>query len=92
MSIEQWSTIRHTRGFYVRTYRWMCLVLVGLNILFLCLSIICSYCYLTRGQSSFYATSGETLPVKLNPMTHPNDSSTPLLASDVALTAKKSVR
>ena len=89
VSREQWNTIRQMRGFYVRAYRWMQVTLMILTAVTLFLTVIICYLYLTQGESSFYATSGETPPRILRPMTHANDSSTPLLADDQTVIDRK---
>jgi hypothetical protein len=77
------------RGFYVRTYRWMKSILVICSAITPVLSIVIFFLYLTQGESSFYATSGELLPIKLDPMMHANESSTPLLANEQPSTQRK---
>ena len=83
MSRHRWNLIKQSKHFYVRMYRGIgsCLVfLCALNVL-LVLSVV--QLYLSRKMPDFYATYGDTPPVELTPLNHPNESSTPLLLEDV---------
>ena len=85
MSREKWYTIQHMKGFYVRTYHWVqsaLLLSCWMNVILL---ILISYAYFSRTQPNFYATSGETFPVQLTSMNHPNYGKVALLASDTVV-------
>ena len=82
MSRETWNTIKRSKFFYVRTYRaagTLLIVSLALNLL---MGLIIYYLYFHQPARDFYATSGITSPIKLNPMDEPNNSETPLLAPD----------
>ncbi|KTD24578.1 MULTISPECIES: type IVB secretion system protein IcmM/DotJ [Legionella] len=82
MSQEAWNTIKRSKSFYIRTYRIGGTSLVISLILNLLLVLGIYYLYFHEPERDFYATSGVTPPVLLNPLDEPNYSSTPLLPPD----------
>lgn len=79
MSRESWNTIKQSKGFYIRTYR-IATTMVGLSLLAnLFFGLAIYYVHFHEPPTVFYATSGITPPIKLNPLNQPNYKSTPLL-------------
>ena len=79
MSHDAWVAIKQAKGFYVKTYRKVKTILfysLGCNVI-LILGIF--YVHTHHPPRDFYASSGVTAPVKLQPLLAPNKSSTPLL-------------
>jgi len=82
MSRETWNTIKHSKRFYVDTYRRAGSFLVASMIINLLLGITIYYLYFNQPEHDFYATSGVTPPVQLTYMDEPNFTAVPLLAND----------
>ncbi len=82
MSRESWNLIKHSKRFYVSTYRKAGSALVISILINLMLGLAVYYTYFTRPEPDFYATSGMTPPIQLTYMDERNNTSVPLLASD----------
>ena len=82
MSKKIWMLIKQNKNFNVNVYRR------GLTFLFLALffniglGVLIAYIHLNQPVHDFYATSGVTAPIQLDPMDSPNTSSQPLLEPD----------
>lgn len=82
MGRSTWNTIKHSKFFYIRTYRTLIqcvLISVAVNVL-LCIAVI--YAWRHQPETTFYATSGETPPIQLTAMNAPNNTSEALLPPD----------
>lgn len=85
MSEESWNQIKTVKGFYVNTYRTICTILIVSMLLNVLLVWLIEYTYLDRPSPVYYSTNGVTPPQELIPMSEPNETSIPLLATqDVA--------
>lgn len=82
MTRAYWDVVKQSKGFHVRMYRltgrllvmsFMIMVLLGFGIVFV---------KLHEPQPDFYATYGDTPPIKLKPMTQANRSAHALLGDD----------
>lgn len=82
MSRETWNTIKHSKRFYVDTYRKASGALVISMLLNLLMGIAIHYMYFHQPEHDFYATNGVTPPVQLTYMDEPNNTSVPLLGND----------
>lgn len=82
MGQEAWNTIRHSKSFYVRTYRKTLVYLIISLCISLLLSVAISYVHLEEPEPDFYATSGIIPPIMLTPLAAPNNSDTALLSPD----------
>ena len=82
MSREAWDLIKHSKRFYVRTFRWVGNALVVSTFINLFLGFSVYYVYFNQPDPDFYSTYGEVPPVPLVPMDAPNNTSVPLLAND----------
>lgn len=82
MGQDVWNKIKNSKSFYVRTFRSMARGVAVSLFLNLFLSLALYYYYFHHPLRDFYATSGITAPVKLNPLDKPNYSSTFLLGAD----------
>lgn len=82
MGRETWNLIKQSKQFYVVTYRRALVFLMGSMILNLTLGFAIYYCYMTKSEPDYYATSGIVPPVELVSMDSPNNTAVPLLASD----------
>ncbi|MDP3705626.1 MAG: type IVB secretion system protein IcmM/DotJ [Legionellaceae bacterium] len=82
MSRKVWNLIKHSKRFYVRSYRKMGTVLLVSVIINVCLGLAIFYNYLRLPEHDFYSTYGETPPVELKAMEQPNYGSEPLLSTD----------
>lgn len=82
MSLGAWEQIKSSKRFYVNTYRKLIRLLLFSVTLNIVLFLVVAHIYLNRPTPAFYSTSGSTPPVLLTPRDTPNESSTPLLASD----------
>lgn len=84
MSRGDWDAIKKSKFFYVQSFRrlkkWI-IFFQGLNIL---LCLLMGYFYWNRPQQVFYATNGETSPIRLAPLNAPNSSAEALLPPDPA--------
>lgn len=82
MSRETWAILKGSKFFYVRTYRNA----LKLLIVSLCINLLLGYgiyyIHLAEPERDYYATSGETPPIKLTPLSAPNNSATPLLSEE----------
>ena len=77
-----WNTIKHSKAFYSHTYRMAGTVIIISLALNLLMGLIIYYLYFHQPERDFYATSGITPPIKLQPMEQANNSATPLLPPD----------
>lgn len=77
-----YEEIKQGKFFYRNAYRRSVgALLISITItIFLLVTIL--FLIATEPEQTFYATSGETAPVKLQPLSAPNQSSTPLLPND----------
>lgn len=82
MGVKAWNLIKHSKQFYVKTYRGTETAIVFSIMINLCLAVGLFYSYSIRPEPDYYATFGETPPVPLIAMDTPNYSSHPLLADD----------
>lgn len=82
MTRRVWDLIKHSKRFYVRSYRRAGSVLFASMILNVCLGLAIYYIYYNLPGHDFYATYGEVPPIPLTPMNEPNYSSVPLLSTD----------
>lgn len=82
MSQETWDAIKNSKSFNVRTYRALKKGLVISVLLNLLLSLAIYYSYFNQPIRDFYATSGITPPVPLQPLDAPNTTDKYLLAPD----------
>lgn len=79
MSRGTWEIIKHSKSFYIRTYRLGVKSLIISMLINLLLGLIICYLHFYQVEPDFYATSGVVPPVKLTVMNTPNYSNTPLL-------------
>lgn len=77
-----WDALKHSKHFYVTTYRLTASVLIISSLCNVLLLIIVYYLYFSRPSPDYYATNGVTPPLKLNPMTKPNYKSNSLLEDE----------
>ena len=82
MSRETWALIKHSKRFYIQTYRRAGTALFVSAIINLCLGGAIYYAYFSEPGHDFYATNGITKPEQLTPMDSPNNTSVALLAND----------
>lgn len=82
MSRETWNLVKQSKRFYISTYRRSANFLFILLIINLSLGFAIYFTYLNQPRRDFYATNGVTAPVKLTPMSSPNNTSVALLAAD----------
>lgn len=82
MSRETWNVIKNSKTFYIQTYRRGSKYLIVSGCINLLLCLIIYYLHLHQPERDFYATSGITPPIKLNPLNEPNYTGTALLAPD----------
>lgn len=82
MSRGTWHLVKQSKQFYVNTYRRVGAVLLVSIAGNLLLGVVLYYVYMNQPEHDFYATNGVTAPVPLTPLSAPNESSIPLLASD----------
>ncbi len=82
MSRETWALIKHSKRFYIQTFRRAGTALFVSAIINLCLGGAIYYVYFGEPGHDFYATNGVTPPVKLTSMDAPNNTSVALLAND----------
>lgn len=82
MSRETWNIIRNSKSFYIQTYRRAGKYLIVSGCINLLLCLIIYYLHFHQPVRDFYATSGITPPIKLNPLKTPNYSGTALLDPD----------
>lgn len=82
MSRYTWSLLKQSKNFHVNIYRR------GLTALIISMILSCAmgcgifYLYLREPEPDFYATSGITPPIKLNPLPEANNLSEALLPPD----------
>ena len=82
MSRETWGTIKQSKLFYINTYRRGLTTLI-ISLLLSCLfGLLIIYVHVTEPERDFYATSGVTPPIMLQPLKAPNYSSQALLPPD----------
>lgn len=86
MSRTTWNFIKHSKNFYVITYRRVGTWLVLSMLLNVVLGLGIHYSYFHEPSPTFYSTDGVTPPTELTPMDERNYTSVPLLASDVETT------
>ncbi len=82
MSRESWALIKEHKNFNVHVYRRGLLMIIISLILSSIIGLLMFYFYLHQPERDFYATSGITPPIKLQPLAAPNESSTALLPPD----------
>lgn len=82
MNRETWYIIRNSKSFNVNVYRRGLVALIISLLLSTILGVCIFYKYVSKPERDYYATSGETPPVKLKSMSTPNMSSTALLDPD----------
>ena len=82
MSRSSWALIRHSKRFYVSTFRRAGSALLISSAINLSLGLALYYAYFSRPLNDFYATNGVTPPEMLTAMDEPNLSSVPLIADD----------
>lgn len=82
MSRGTWDNIKHSKRFYITTYRVVGTALTASCLLSLLLILMLYYVYFHRAEPDFYATSGVTPPIKLAPLLQPNNAATPLLPNE----------
>jgi len=83
MSRQTWDLIKNGKGFYIATYRKLASVLVWSMFFNIVLSLSVYYVYFQEPEPDYYSTNGITPPLELTPMSEPNETSRPLLATDV---------
>lgn len=82
MSREAWRLIKHSKMFYINSYRNILRVLVVSMLLNLLLASGLAWKYFSRPPHDYYATSGITPPVMLTAMGAPNMQDTPLMQEE----------
>lgn len=82
MSRTSWELIKGHKNFYVNVYRRGLTILIGSVLLNVGIGLLIAFAYFHQPVRDYYATSGITPPIKLNPMSAPNMSSQPLLEPD----------
>lgn len=82
MNRDTWDLIKNSKSFHVQVYRRGLVAVIVSLILSCIIGILMFYIYLTEPERDYYATNGETPPVKLTPMSAPNLSSRALLDPD----------
>ncbi|RUR12247.1 type IVB secretion system protein IcmM/DotJ [Legionella sp. km772] len=82
MSKETWALIKQNKSFNKNAYRRGLTFLIFSLFLNIGLGVLISYIHLNEPPRDFYATSGVTAPIQLNPMDEANQSSQPLLDPD----------
>jgi intracellular multiplication protein IcmM len=79
---ETWEIIKNNKSFDVTIYRRGLVVLI-ISLLLNCIfGLLLFYSYLAQPERAYYATNGETPPVKLTAIFAPNLSSKALLDPD----------
>lgn len=82
MSQGAWEIIKHSKSFYVRTYRLGVKSLIISVFLNLILGLMICYVHFYQVEPDYYATSGIVPPVMLRSLSAPNNSNVPLLEPD----------
>jgi intracellular multiplication protein IcmM len=82
MRRELWRSIRNSKHFYIKGFRFAGKALFFSLILNLCLGAAIYQVYFQTPKRHFYVTNGVTSPTELIAMDSANESSVPLLASD----------
>lgn len=82
MTARTWNVIKHSKNFYVKSYRAVETVILISIILNLGLGLGVYKAYAMRTEPDYYSTFGETPPAPLVAMDAPNYSSVPLLPDD----------
>ncbi len=82
MSQVALEKIKTSKRFYVTSFRVCTTILYLSLILNLILGIGIYYINFNQPIRTYYATNGVTAPERLAPMTHPNNTSYPLLPPD----------
>jgi intracellular multiplication protein IcmM len=83
MSRQLWRSVIESKFFYVYTYRRAGTYLLASSFINVLLLFLIMYVHFTAPERSMYATSGITPIVELTPLSSPNTSSEPLLATDI---------
>lgn len=82
MSREAWNLIKHSKRFYVSTFRRAGTALIFSVLVNVSLGAALCFVYINQPEHDFYATNGITPPEELTPMDVPNNTSAALLAND----------
>ena len=82
MSREAWALTKKHKNFNVNVYRRGLLMLILSLTLNIALGWLMYYFYKNLPERDYYATSGETPPIKLKALLAPNESSQALLDPD----------
>lgn len=82
MNREKWDLIKNSKMFNVNILRRGLMALIFSLTLSLAFALLLFYMYLTEPERDYYATNGETPPLKLKMLTSPNMSSQALLEPD----------
>lgn len=92
MSRETWRAIAQDRSFIIVMFRRGSLWLSFSLLLNVALILFSFYYWSQREIPDFYATDGIRMPIKLNPRSTPNMSSTYLLPPDPVETENETAR
>lgn len=82
MGRETWDLIKHSKRFYVTTYRRIGNILFLSTVINMFLGCGLYYAYFYRPAHAFYATNGVTPPVELTFLDSPNNTPYALLPSE----------
>lgn len=82
MSRETWALIKNNKNFNVHVYRRGLLMIMISLVLSCIIGVLMFYLYINRPERDYYATSGIIPPIKLQPLSAPNQTSTALLPPD----------
>lgn len=82
MNRQAWALIKRNKNFNVTIYRRGIVVLIASLGLSAVWALLIVFLYLNEPERDFYASSGETAPIELKPMSAPNLSSQALLEPD----------
>lgn len=82
MSRGTWEIIKHSKSFYIRTYRLGVKSLIISMVINLLLGLMVCYVHFYQLEPDYYATSGIVPPIRLAALLTPNYSNAPLLEPD----------
>lgn len=82
MTEVAWNKIKHSKYFYIYTYRKLSLYIIFSVCLNFLLGLAIMYIYLNEPEHDFYSTSGIVPPLPLTPLMTPNYKGQYLLPPD----------
>ncbi|PWY56959.1 phosphoesterase [Legionella qingyii] len=82
MSRETWELIKNSKNFYVISYRRGLITLIISLIVNCIFGVLIAYIHLTEPERDYYATSGISPPIQLQPLLAPNFTANALLPPD----------